>query len=61
MLALAGLAAAGWLVVAAMALTPIQRGKSVVAIDGSEPMGTFSTASGPDEKPTPKTALPAGR
>lgn len=61
MLALTGLAAAGWLLAIALALTPIQRGKSVVAIDESGPMGNFTNASGPNEKSPPKTGLTSGR
>ena len=58
MLALAGLAAAGWLIVAAMALIPNQRDKSVIAIEENESLGDFVPASGPDENLTPETASP---
>lgn len=57
MLALTGLAAAGWLLAIALALTPVQRGKSVVAIEESNTMGNFTTSSGPAEKPAPKSGL----
>ena len=55
MLALAGLAAAGWLVVAALVLTPNQHAKSVITIEENGDLGNFVPASGPDENSTPET------
>ncbi len=61
MLALTGLAAAGWLLAVALALVPIQRGKSVVAIEESETLGNFTPATGPAEKTAPRTKIPSAR